>query len=520
MSGAPPPDSTHDKTAVSRGAATAFLGHTGALIEAVAVLVFAKLYGPTGYGFFILMWAYAQLLTILAAFGMTVALQRFIPAQRDELQVHRVLRNALIFTTLSSLAIALALVALAPWLAGAINAGEMSDAQVIQVITLYAWSIPLWCWIEVTTSAIRARRVFGPEIRIRVFYEQSVRLIAGVAFFFLGFTVFGLFAAHLFSLTLAAMLTFRLIARYYRLDLLFRRDRQAGKMMRDMIHFSASMVIPQASVKFHSNLPILFLNYLLPGTTGVVAGGAYAVARKIVSVLRSFRESFEYVMAPMASAKSGAAEIPSLREIYAFSTRIICATIIPAAAVVIMFGGDLLAFSNPAYQSASGVIIVLALGRCFEAVSGPSDAIIAMIGRYRLPLANAVAAGLTTAVLSGVLVPWMGATGGAIAAAIGLNVASTAALLEVYVLHHMQPFDRHFLRPALTALALAGGFALLVWGAGHYGFAAKLAAGGAGLLIVPFLLLRYGLSEQDIAAVLTKPRHRQLFRPRRSAGAK
>ena len=51
---------------------------------------------------------------------------------------------------------------------------------------MFAWALPLWTFIEIATSAARARRAFGPEIRLRIFWEQIARILFAVGFFLLG----------------------------------------------------------------------------------------------------------------------------------------------------------------------------------------------------------------------------------------------------------------------------------------------------------------------------------------------
>src|SRR3546814_5338560 len=70
------------------------------------------------------------------------------------------------------------------------------------------------------TSAARARRAFGPEIRLRIFWEQMARILFALGFFAVGFSSLGLMIAHLASLTLTAALSVPLLGRYYDLRLI------------------------------------------------------------------------------------------------------------------------------------------------------------------------------------------------------------------------------------------------------------------------------------------------------------
>jgi len=499
-------DAAHaaDYAKVAHGAGLALLGRMGALIEPISVVIFARLYGPATFGLFILLWSYAQLISIGADFGMTSALQRFVPTQ-NEVGARVVLRNALLSALTIGLAFAGLLYVLAPFVADYINAGGLEHARVVHLIRMYVWAVPLWTLIEVMTAAIRARQVFGPEIRVRIFYEQGLRLVAGVAFFYAGWQLEGLFAAHLFSLAMASLLGARLISRFYGWrGLVTARSPQGEGLLLPMLHFSSLMVIPNIAKKLHSNLPLWFLNALIPGAHGAAAVGIYAVARKIVSVLQVIRDSFEYVLAPMAAAKRSVDAHQSLREIYAFATRLIYAAFLPAASVLILLREQLLAIPGDEFRAGSAALVILAVGRWLESATGPSTAVISMIGRYQLPVINAFAGMAVTVTLLILLVPVYGITGGAVAAAIGINVTSLAALAEVHFLHRLQPFDHRILRPFLISAALSAVVGLVTMEAARLGTVSGLVTGAIGVIATLVILFKVGFTPADRAALHRK----------------
>lgn len=502
MTTSSPPES--ENPALAHGVQLAFLGRAGAFIEILSVFLFAQMYGSETFGLFFVLWSIAQPLAIISDFGMTMALQRFVPQESDEVQIGRVLKYALSISLSISTAVALILVFSAPELAKLINANERDSQHLVEIIRIYAWAVPLWCLIDVATAAIRARRVFGPEVRVRVFYEQGFRLVFGSLFFFLGYLSFGLFIAHLIGLLATVVLAFRLIHKYYGLHHLFARTGYDKAVIKEMITFSSSMIIPNLAKKWHSVLPVLFLNFLLPGARGAEAAGIYGVARKIVSVLNAFRESFEYVLAPMASAKNLMENRPQLREMYAFATRISLAAFIPTAVLVVCFRFELLRLSGSEFLQGTGAILVLALGRFFEVATGPASSIIAMIGRYRIPLFNAIGGIFTTAAIALWLVPNYGLTGGAVAAAAGISFMSLAAHLQVRLIHHMQPYDTGLIRPALTAILVSVPLGIVVIQAEPLWRTLHLIVGAVAYLIAIGFLIRFGLSRDDAKNLVPK----------------
>ncbi len=499
---------------LARGAGLALLGRAGAVIEVLTFFLFTQMYGAETFGLFMTLWGLAQALSIISDFGMTMALQRFVPAEEDEAGAGRVLKYAFYTALVISVAVALALSFSAPWLAQVINANEQDSRHLETIIRIYAIAVPLWCLIDVATAAIRARRVFGPEVRVRIFYEQGFRLAFGSLFWWLGAVSMGLFISHLIGLAVTLIFAMRLIHKYYGLHHLFARTGMGKGLGREMMSFSSSMMLPNLAKKWHSWLPVLFLNILLPGARGAEAAGVYSAARKLVSVLNIFRESFEYVLAPMASAQQAAGDKTQLQEMFSFATRMSIAAFIPTATLIICYREELLRQSGSEFVAGAGAMLILALGRAAEVTLGPSTSILAMIGAYRLPLLNAIAGVVTTGVLAYVFVPqadWFGGglagamVGAALAAAAGVNVTALLGHIEVRILHGLKPYDLRLLKPLAIALLVAIAMATLftavqdMWRTGYF------ILGIVTLLIALMAIIRLGMSEEDARLIVPRP---------------
>src|SRR5687768_7292733 len=150
---------------------------------------------------------------------MTAALQRVVPTESDEGR-HGAVKAALIIGMIPAAAVALIVSLNAERVAGIFSSAPEDRASLPFAVALFAWALPLWTFVEIATSAARARRAFGPEIRLRLFWEQIARILFALGFFALGAGSLGLVLAHLGSLTLTALLCVPLLGRYYDLRLL------------------------------------------------------------------------------------------------------------------------------------------------------------------------------------------------------------------------------------------------------------------------------------------------------------
>lgn len=487
---------------VAGGAGLAFVGRLGALIEAVSVVVFTWAYGAETFGLFAVLWSYVKVTTALSDAAMTTSLQRFVPRVSKE-QEANVAGFALKLSFIIATVFALVGTYFAPALSSIINVGDTDQKHLTDVIRLYVWVLPFWTAVEVGTAAIRARRKFGPEIRVRIFYEQFLRLVAAVAFFYFGLNTYGLFLAHLLSVVLAALLALRLVARHYDMRAVLVAP-MTGPLAKDMRKYGFSVMPSNLIKKLFSEFPVMMLNFVLPGGAGAAAGGYYSVARKLASALQVVRLAFEYVMAPLAAEKSGNHDKHRLENMYAFATRLSVCLALPFGAALYMARGDILSALEPEFQAAATAIAVLVAGRVLEAASGPSQSIIEMLGHRFLPPINGLVGLFVFIGIGWMLIPTQGVTGAAIAAATGLNITAYLAFIQSGVMFKLVPYNRDFLKPVAISLMSAGALVAFAEVGPKLPSPAGLIIATLGLIVALLLLVRYGLKRED-AVALGKP---------------
>jgi O-antigen/teichoic acid export membrane protein len=484
---------------VAGGAGFAFIGRLGALIEAGSMIAFTWMYGTATFGLFAALWAYVKVSTAITDVAMTTAMQRYVPRASAD-GANMIVGFALKLSFLVGCVFALAGTIAAPWLASYIHAAESDAARLVTVIQIYVWVLPFWTMVEVGTAAIRARRTFGPEIKVRIFYEQGIRLVTATVFAAVGMLTYGLFIAHLVSVVLAAALALRLVSKYYDLAAVWRAP-LSGPIARELLHYGVSVMPANISKMLFSEFPVMFLNFMLPGAAGAAASGFYAVARKIASALQTVRLTFEYVIAPLAAERDGHGDHPALQEMYAFATRLSLCIALPFGAALILARHDLLAAMKPEFAAASAAIAILSIGRIVEAATGPATAIIESLGHKALPALNGI---IGFAVLVGLglyLIPLYGVTGAAVAASVGLNVTAIISLVQSALLYKLSPYDRHLLRPLGAALVLTTVMAAFIPASTHWPAPTGIIFALSALFVMLAVLVRYGLSEEDAAAL-------------------
>lgn len=488
------PSVTHRE--VARGAGLAGLARLGAVIELVAQPLFIWLFGLATYGIYVVLWAAVSLATNLIDLAMTMALQRVVPAQEREEEAHAAVKLALLATVLPAALIALPVTLNAEAVAALFAAAPEDRERLPQAVALFVWALPLWVFVEVGTAAARARRAFGPEIRLRILWEQVARILFAIGFFGLGFGSIGLMAAHLASLALTAALLVPLLAHYFDLKLLIRAPVRAP-LVRTLLASGVALIPSNLARRILIDAPPLVLNLMLPGTAGAAAAGLFEIGRKISTVPNIVRQSFQYVLAPLSSAQAQA-DRSRLGPIYHFSARISAALVVPLAGLLIFAARDVLSIYRPEAIAALPLLVLLVAARALEAVVGPAQTIVEMTGHRALPLLNSALGIGLWALLSALLVPGMGAMGMAIAVGAATVLVAWAATVELGIAERVLPFDRRLaacLAVSLTGVAAMAAVAALFGGPVRFVLLHLVWAP------TTWLALRFGLARDDRIAL-------------------
>ncbi|HMJ93345.1 MAG TPA: polysaccharide biosynthesis protein [Allosphingosinicella sp.] len=476
---------------VAKGAGLAGLARAGAVIEAVAQALYTWLFGLATYGIYVVLWAAVNLLSNFVDLAMTIALQRVVPAEDDE-RAHAAVKAAMLIGVVPATLVALVASLEADRIAPLLNVAAADRADLPLAIALFAWALPLWTFVEISTSAARARRAFGPEIRLRIFWEQVVRILFALAFWALSFASLGLIAAHLCSLAITAFLSARLLGRFYDLKLLVRAPIGRG-LFGTMFRTGLALLPSNLARRLLIDAPPLFINLLLPGARGAEAAGLFEIARKISTVPAIVRQSFQYVLGPLTSEQARL-DRSAIGPLYRFATRISAALVLPLGGLLIFAGADILSIYRPGVAAALPILWILVAARVIEAIVGPASTIVEMIGHRLLPLVNSLAGVGLWAGLAAFLVPRYGAIGMALSVGAGTLASSYAATIELRISDGLTPFDRK----SFQALAIAAAGVLLM-------AAVEWVSGGPVRFVsvtllwaaTTWLAMRYGLTRED-----------------------
>lgn len=484
---------------VAKGFGTSMLARLGGVIEVVAQPLYVAMFGLASFGLYAVLWSLVNLVENFADLGMTSAMQRTVPQAATRREQAHAYRAALLLGLLPCLALAIVAVVFAPALAGLFNAGPEDAARLVGAIQIFAWALPLWAFVEITTSALRSQRVFGAEIRLRVFWEQLLRLGFAIAFWLANWGFVGLLVAHMLSLGVTALLALRLTLRYFNIaDLL--RGRAHGPIFWETFRAGLAVMPANLSQRVYSDGGAILLNWMLPGAAGAVAGGLFTIARKISSLIQTIRLGFAYVLAPLASAAS-TGDRDQLRAIYGFATRVLTAIALPAGLVLGAATPAVLSLFGREAAIAAPAVMILIGSRIVEALAGAAQPIQQVISTHRAQLIAANAGMGVAALVGWALLPDWGLTGMALAVTSGLCVGAILPVIQMWYDEGLSPFGPPFARTMTVTLGVAASGAVLAHFANRLPDAAALTSGLVLMLAAIWAACRFGLPHQDRLAL-------------------
>ena len=194
-------------------------------------------------------------------------------------------------------------------------------------------------------------------------------------------------AAHLCSLAMTALLSIRLLGRYYDLKLLLAAPLPRG-LVRDLLVTGLGLLPSNLARRALIDAPPVVLNLMLPGARGASAAGLFEIARKISTVPLIVRQAFQYVLGPLSSAQAHV-DRTQVAPLYHFASRVSTALVVPLAGLLVFAGVDVLSLYRPEARGALPLLFILVGARAVEAIVGPASAIVEMIGHRALPCLTA-----------------------------------------------------------------------------------------------------------------------------------
>jgi O-antigen/teichoic acid export membrane protein len=408
----------------------------------------ARVLGESQTGLYFQAFAVLSLLGILASFGFTQSLTRFVAmyrADEDGAAVRGVVRLGLLIAAGIATLMGAALFVGSTYVATEI----FHDAQMVLLLRLVSLALPSTVYTDCALAATQGFKTMRPFARINLFFEPALNLLLTVTLLALGLGVNGAVAAltitNVTASILAAIALRRLVRRY-----------------RQQPRYEARQLLSFSFVSWGSQLTatgLLWADTILLGVMGTPADvGLYQVATRLTLLMTTVIAPIGLAFAPRVADLYRRGELDALQHAYAVVTSWIFRLALPAAVVLIVFARPLLGLFGPEFQSGAAVTIVLTFGQLVNAITGPCGLMLVMSGRPGVQLMANAATLVLNVGLNLYLIPRHGVTGAAIAWAVSMVFINVLRVVAVAVTMHMLPLHEGLWKGALAAsFALAAG---------------------------------------------------------------
>ena len=197
---------------------------------------------------------------------------------------------------------------------------------------------------------------------------------------------------------------------------------------------------------------ILFLGYFHPSAEV----GIYRVYVAVALLLRLISQSIVPIYKPVITEMISGGRVEEVRGTYVRLAKWTFLTGAPILLVLFLFGERIVALVfTERYVAAPIALLIMATGHFLDCSFGLKATTLEAFAHTRLFMANCLVMLGTAVGLCWLLVPQHGMVGAAIATAGATVLGGLAGLVEIYLLHGVQPFNRRYLRYA-SVLSVAG----------------------------------------------------------------
>jgi O-antigen/teichoic acid export membrane protein len=458
---APDDSALADGHHIARGAAANLLVLLAANFRGVFTFLIARILGPAALGRFGLVFATTELLSKAGMLGLDAGIIPMIARRAvvgDGEGSRRLFRQAIGLAAVVSVPLALIAIPAISWVATARGLDAYRGGMLLMLLALPGIAVA-----RISTGASRAIRSMGAEFYSRGLTETWVTTGVFVIAVALGIRAVAPALAVVAGTTAGAVVAFALAARALA-DVRgsVATDRPSAG---DMLRFTAPIAGSSLVNVLVMQADVLLLGAFVgraPGVT-VETFGVFCATTEIAGSMRKVRQVFDPIFAPVAATRLAANTRASLRETVAGPGRWVLSAQLPLVGVLLLASGAVLSIYGPGFRQGALWLALLGLAHGMNTFAGLVETLL-MIERPGLNLINAIAT-VTIQIVAGLLlIPRYGATGAAVAMALGFSAQGVLRFAEMrHVYGWSWPWGslRRPLAAFLIAFAPAVGIRLL-----------------------------------------------------------
>ena len=432
---------------VSRQSAVVFLTRGAAVLLGItSTILLSRFLGTGGLGEFRLGSVVVQLVTAVCLLGLDRALLRYLPIleARGENGANLLIQGGgVVF--IMSLVLSVVLFLAAPVVA----TFYFHSPEMASVIRLFSLQVPVLALFRFLAGAVTAAKRFDFASKITNILSPAIFVFLLTLLAFVSPSLRGSIAARIVAqLTAGAFLAAFLMQHY-------RKLRQTGPSTQGIFKGYLLLSMPLFAIGFGYSLLNQMQTIMLGHFVSSSEVGIYSVALKVSGFIIIGLEILLPIVAPLFAQFRATNDHQSLERLFGAATKWLCYSALVIFVYVIIFRMELLRVFGKGFTAGSTVLVILAIGQLVNAATGPTGVLLTTTGKQQWELANTFAIVIFNFLLSLLLIPKLGMTGGAIAATVSIASVNALKLVQVYALFGLQAFNLKYLK-GIVAIGAAG----------------------------------------------------------------
>ena len=407
----------------------------GNILGYIWLTIMIRVFSQEDFGSFTLAQSIINISLVFVLLGTHLSLDRYIPffnATQEYGKIKSLLKNVLIFITISSIIVCSILYALTPIFGNLI----FDNPILVDILPIVTLTIPFLALIMVVIFAFGGYKNLRFRVYLRQILEPGLRI--GITLLAITYTL------SIFQWTwfyLAAVSITALVGLWALAVKIFRplkKHQSVPVNMSEIFSYTWPMSISGVLLILVGQIDFIVLGIYNPASDI----GIFRVYIQIIVILKLGLDSMRRIYKPVISELIIKDDINEVNITYQKSVKWILLFTALGVLVIILFGDQLTALLfTESYTVSITALMILSMGAFLRSVFGLGSITLEAFGNTKLIFVNSIIMIVTNLSLDLILIPDLGIVGAAIAAAATMVVGGFLGFIEINYLYKMQPFS-------------------------------------------------------------------------------
>ena len=432
---------------VVKGGAMVTLGTiAGTGLSFAGKVLITRSSSPSVFGVYSLCFGLTALVYIFSTVGLATGISRYIAlyiGKGDSLTARSVMHG------MARMALIGAAVAWVVAMALTLTVGQNLYPAVEDfagLMSIMLLSVPFYAFLDIGVGIGRGYADARPKVLFLDILRGLAFILLLVAVVLWGISIRGIVTAYALAIVIAAMATYRYLAKTYDYRLLAPITHPFSR--REVVMFSLPLtVLPIMTMVFNTMDTVMIGYYLTPADVGI-----YSASVSLSRLLKPVVMGGVFIFLPIATELYAQNKHDDLHHMYQVINKWLYLTLVPCVAMLLMFPGELLAaIFGKAYVEAT-LLQLLVLGHLSGIAWSMSAVLLIAAGKTRQIMAISISSVVVNCLLNYLLIPRFGVQGAAVATAASMFFYDCLLAVVLYKNLGVQPFSGDYLRGIVASI--------------------------------------------------------------------